>query len=175
MFWRTALLAAFASLFLAAPDADLMLLSLLHHRSILTHSALPAALPFLLRRRIGLLPTAGALLGLYVHLICDTLSPAVGFGQVWWPAPFKAPLGAFSPVWLLGNAALCFVLALAICRRVMPGPAGPTAVMLTGGAVGVLYGLLNEGSLLSAAVCLIFPALLGLTIRRRLRKSPFGA
>lgn len=175
MVWRTIVLAVFAGLFLATPDVDLMLLPLLHHRSILTHSALPAAIPFLLRGRIGLLPTAGALLGLHVHLICDALSPAVGFGQVWWPAPFKAPLGALSPVWLLGNAALCFVLAKAICRRLMPGLAGPVAVMLTGGAIGVLYGLLNEHSLVSAGVCLIFPAILGLTIRRRLRKTPSGA
>lgn len=174
MFWRTVALSLLACLFLAVPDADLLLLPVLHHRSILTHSVLPAAIPFLLRRRIGLLPTAGALIGLYVHLICDALSPAVGFGQVWWPAPFKAPLGAFSPVWLLGNAALCFGLALAICRRGMPGLTGPMAVMLSGGAVGVLYGLLNERSVLSAAVCLIFPALLALTVRRQVRKLPFG-
>lgn len=174
MVWRTALLAVFACLFLAAPDVDLMLLSLLHHRSILTHSILPAAIPFLLRRRIGLLPTAGALLGLHVHLICDALSPAVGFGQVWLPAPFKAPLGAFSPLWLAGNAALAFVLAQAICRRVLPGLAGPVAAMLTGGTVGLLYGLLNERSLLAAAVCLVFPGVLGLTIRQRLRKLPSG-
>lgn len=172
MFWRTVLLAAFACLFLATPDVDLLLLSLLHHRSILTHSVLPAAIPFLLRRRIGLVPTAGALIGLHVHLICDALSPAVGFGQVWLPAPFKAPLGGLSPVWLAGNAALCLFLALAICRRQMPGMAGPIAVMLASGGIGALYGLLNERSVLSAAVCLILPGLLGLSIRRRLRTPP---
>lgn len=175
MVWRTVLLAACACLFLAVPDVDLLLLSLLHHRSILTHSVLPAAVPFLLRRRIGLAPTAGALIGLSVHLLCDALSPAVGFGQVWLPAPVKAPLGALSPLWLAGNAGLCFVLALAICRRLMPGLAGPVMVMLTSGAVGVSYGLLNERSVLSAGVCLVFPALLALTIRRRLLKIPSGA
>lgn len=175
MFWRTVVLAAFACLFLAVPDADLLLLSLLHHRSILTHSVLPAAIPFLLRRRIGLAPTAGALIGLNVHLLCDALSPAVGFGQVWLPAPFKAPLGALSPVWLAVNAGLCFVLAQAICRRLMPGLAGPVAVMLASGAVGVSYGLLNERSILAAGVCLIFPGLLGLAIRRQLRAMPSRA
>ena len=172
MIWRTAVLAAIACLFLAVPDVDLMLLSLLHHRSILTHSALPALIPFLFRRRIGLMPTAGALIGLYVHLICDALSPAVGFGQVWLPAPFKMPLGGLSRLWLAGNAALCFLLAQGICRRLSPGLAGPVAVVLASGGVGIFYGLVNERSLLSAAVCLVFPGLLGLSIRRRLRKRP---
>ena len=175
MFWRTVLVAAFACFFLAVPDVDLLLLSLLHHRSILTHSALPAVIPFLLRRRIGLMPTAGALIGLHVHLICDALSPAVGFGQVWLPAPFKTPLGALSPLWLIVNAGFCFALAQAICRRRMPGLSGAVMVALTGGVIGVLYGLLNERSVLSAAVCLIFPGLLALAIRQRLRKAPSGA
>lgn len=171
MIWRTAVLAAIACLFLAVPDVDLMLLSLLHHRSILTHSALPALVPFLFRRRIGLMPTAGALIGLHVHLICDALPPAVGFGQVWLPAPFKMPLGGLSRPWLAGNAAFCFLLAQGICRRLAPGIAGPVAVVLASAGVGIFYGLANERSLVSAAACLVFPALLGLSVRRRLRKA----
>ena len=118
------------------------------------------------------MPTAGALIGLYVHLICDALSPAVGFGQVWLPAPFKMPLGGLSRLWLAGNAVLCFLLAQGICRRLSPGPAGPVAVVLASAGIGIFYGLVNERSLISAAVCLVFSGLLGLSIRRRLRKRP---
>lgn len=174
MIWRTAILAALACLFLAVPDVDLMLLSLLHHRSILTHSALPALIPFLFRHRIGLMPTAGALIGLHVHLICDALSLAVGFGQVWLPAPFKMPLGGLSRLWLAGNAVLCFLLAQGICCRLSPGLTGPVAVVLASAGVGIFYGLVNERSLISAAACLVFPGLLGLSIRRRLRKRPLA-
>ena len=171
MFWRTLSIPLFACMFLAVPDVDLLLLSLLHHRSILTHSALPALVLLPLQGRFGPAPVAGALIGLSVHLTCDLLSPAVGFGQVWLPAPFKASLGGLSPAWLFANALLCFILAHGICRRLMPGLAGPTVMMLTSGGIGVAYGLGNEKSLLSAGVCLVLPGILGFRIRRQLRRT----
>lgn len=87
----------FAYLFLWVPDTDFLLLPLLHHRSIVTHSALPALILLLFRKRFGIIPTAGGLIGLSVHLLCDALSPPVGFGQVWLPWPYKEPLGSLSP------------------------------------------------------------------------------
>ena len=175
MIWRALSVAVFACLFLPVPDLDFLLLSLLHHRSIVTHSVLPAMVLVLLRRRIGLAPAAGGLIGLSVHLLCDALSPAVGFGQIWLPAPFKAPLGPLSPALLIVNAGLCFVLAHVICRRLMPGLVGPRVVILTGAVVGVAYGLFNENSVLSALVCLIFPSILAMRLWRRPWKMSPGA
>lgn len=68
--------------FLWVPDLDLVFIGVLHHRSIVTHSILPAVLLLLLGRRAGAAPLAGAMIGLAVHLSCDLLSPAIGFGQI---------------------------------------------------------------------------------------------
>jgi hypothetical protein len=82
-----ALFVGFAYLFLWVPDIDLVLIGLLHHRSIVTHSLLPGLLFLLLGRSLGAAPVAGALVGLSVHLTSDMLSPMVGFAQIWLPAP----------------------------------------------------------------------------------------
>lgn len=168
--YRALTVPLFAYIFLWTPDLDFVLLPLLHHRSIITHSVLPALLLLLFRKRLGVAPTAGGMIGLSVHLLCDALSPPVGFGQVWLPWPVKTPLGPLSPFWLVGNAALCFILAHVMCRRLGPGVSGPIILALTSALVGASYGFFNERSALSAAVCLIFPAILGALIWRRLPK-----
>jgi hypothetical protein len=49
--------------FLWSPDIDLALMSLLHHRSIVTHSILPGLIFLVLGRRLGAAPAAGAMIG----------------------------------------------------------------------------------------------------------------
>ena len=63
-----------AYLFLLVPDLDFLLLGILHHRSIVTHSVLPVLVLMILGAKAGAAPIAGALVGLTVHLSCDLLS-----------------------------------------------------------------------------------------------------
>lgn len=143
--------------FLWVPDLDQALLSILHHRSIVTHSVLPALLLLLLRHSLGVAPAAGALIAISVHLACDSLSPAVGFGQVWLPAPFKIPLGAWSHLWLIGNAVLSFWLAVRMARLALGKSWSTHLVIGTAALVGASYGIINESSLLAAVASLILP------------------
>lgn len=155
-------------LFLWVPDLDLALLSILHHRSIVTHSVLPALLLLLLRHSLGVAPAAGAFIAISVHLTCDALSPAVGFGQVWLPAPFKTSLGTWSHLWLIGNAVLSFWLALRMARIAFRRPWSIHLVIGTAALVGASYGIINESSLLAAVASLILPgAAYGLDRRQR--------
>lgn len=157
--------------FLWVPDVDLALLPILHHRSIVTHSMLPALLLLALRRRLGLAPTIGALISVSVHLTCDALSPPTGFGQVWLPWPLKVPLGPLSPLWLLANAATCYFLALVMLRRLMGPYWALLATVVLAAVVGAGYGLLNENSLLAAGACLVLPALTAVFRWHRIRQA----
>jgi hypothetical protein len=150
-------LALAALVFLPAPDMDLWLIRLLHHRSILTHAAhwpllvLWAAPHLGLSAAQGVGAAAGAGLGVAVHLAADGLSPSRGYGRVWWPEPFQRSLGRWSRPWILANGVGAAWLGFAI----LPG-AGPLRVVaVTVGAVAALgYGLRRERSALSALVAL---------------------
>ncbi|TNC49885.1 hypothetical protein FHG66_10255 [Rubellimicrobium rubrum] len=139
------------AVFLAAPDIDLMLLRLLHHRSILTHSVL---LPFLVLwflPALGPAAAAGAFLGVAIHLSADLLSPARGYGQIYLPEPFQVGLGGWSHVWLLLNALAAAWLAVAIL------PVGEGWRLLaagTGVVAALCYGLGNERSIMAVIVAL---------------------
>ena len=146
-----------AWVFLGVPDIDLALMPILHHRSIITHSILPALVFLVLGRSLGAAPIAGALIGISVHLACDMLSPMVGFAQIWLPQPFLIPLGPLSYLWLGANALLGYVLALRLAMASLhPGIAVPFAVALSG-VTGAAYGALNEQSAAAVMVSVLFP------------------
>ena len=97
---RFGTVAVAAYVFLWVPDLDLLLLPILHHRSIVTHSVLPCVVLLLLGPRyLGRETTAGALLGVSVHLSADMLTGGfldggpIGFGQKWVSLSHTAPLG----------------------------------------------------------------------------------
>ncbi|PJE33691.1 hypothetical protein PSM7751_03885 [Pseudooceanicola marinus] len=164
-----------AYLFLWVPDLDLLLLDLLHHRSIVTHSVLPALLLILLGWRAGAAPIAGALVGIAVHLSCDLLSPMVGYGQIWLPEPYQIPLGPFSYLWLGTNALLAFIWARRLAVRSLPDPYGSLLVAATGTITAVTYGWVNEEAV-SAVIVTMAIFLLSyvgpfLSSRRRVKKD----
>ena len=148
-----------AYLFLWVPDLDFLLLDLLHHRSIVTHSVLPALVFIFLGWRAGAAPIAGALVGIAVHLSCDLLSPMIGFGQIWLPEPYKMPLGAFSYPWLAINALLAFIWAKRIVVRSLPAPYGDLLAAGTGVVTAVTYGWVNEQAVSAIIVTLAILAL----------------
>jgi hypothetical protein len=143
--------------FLAAPDVDLMLVRLLHHRSILTHSVLLPLLVPLVAGPLGLSPAqgaaaaSGAALGVAVHLAADLLSPSRGYGRIWLPEPVQVSLGRWSPLWLMGSAVGSAWLAFA--RLPLEGGLRPAALAV-GVAAALGYGIRRERSLLSALVAL---------------------
>ena len=146
-----------AWIFLAVPDIDLALMPILHHRSIVTHSILPALVFLILGRSLGAAPIAGAMIGLSVHLACDMLSPMVGFAQIWLPQPFLIPLGPLSYLWLSFNALFGYVLALRLAMASLhPRIAVSFAVTLSG-VTGAAYGALNEQSTGAVIVSVLFP------------------
>lgn len=146
-----------AWVFLGVPDIDLALMPILHHRSIITHSILPALVFLFLGRSLGAAPIAGALMGISVHLACDMLSPMAGFAQIWLPQPFLIPLGPLSYLWLGVNALVGYVMALRIAMASLrPGIAVPFAVALSG-VTGAAYGALNEQSAAAVMVSVLFP------------------
>ncbi|MEB8388515.1 hypothetical protein OO012_14910 [Rhodobacteraceae bacterium KMM 6894] len=144
-----------AYLFLWVPDFDFALISILHHRSIITHSLLPALVFVFLGRSLGAAPIAGALIGTSVHLSCDMLSPMVGYAQIWFPAPIKAPLGPLSYLWLFGNAMIGFALASLIASLAFPRSFAYPLVASVAIITGATYGAINEGSVLSIITVLI--------------------
>ena len=92
----------YAGLFL--PDIDLLLLPILFHRSIVTHSILLILLikPFMPKPF-----SQGLLLGVGCHLIADSTGAMVGFGMIWLPIVIM-PIGpALSLIWIIVNASLC--------------------------------------------------------------------
>ncbi|TNC70356.1 hypothetical protein [Rubellimicrobium roseum] len=148
---QVALLAGATLAFLPAPDVDLWMLRLLHHRSILTHSVLLPCLVLWFLPELGPAAAAGAALGVAVHMAADMLSPARGFGRIWLPEPFQVSLGGWSHLWLLVNALGAAWMAVAVL------PSGEAWRWIAGG-VGILaalgYGLMRERSILSALVAL---------------------
>ena len=82
------------------PDIDQMALSFLNHRSIVTHGLL---VPLLLMMFRSAFLGVGMVLGVAVHISADVLSPAVGFGAIWLPLPFKISLGYLSYAWNIVN------------------------------------------------------------------------
>lgn len=138
------ILAVATGAFLAAPDLDLLLLRLLHHRSILTHSVLLPVLVWWFARELGPAAAAGAFLGVAIHLAADLLSPPRGYGAIWLPEPFQTSLGAWSLLWIGANALLAAFLAVAVL------PAGGSwrlVAALVGAVAAVGYGLFNERSI----------------------------
>lgn len=100
------LLGIYAGLFL--PDIDLLLLPVLFHRSILTHSILLALV-------VGTFTShsfyVGLLYGIGCHLLADSTGAMVGFGMIWLPI-IIVPLGPIlSWIWIVANAILCLRLA----------------------------------------------------------------
>lgn len=102
---------------LAFPDIDLRLLSVLHHRSVVTHNVFVPMLLLSAKNPDLRLAAAGLILGVSVHLAADALSRPMGFGRVWLPFPFKLSLGAFSPLWLAANALIGLVVARAVLTQ----------------------------------------------------------
>lgn len=143
-----------AYIFLWVPDLDHLLLSILHHRSIITHSVLPGLLFLLLGWQFGAAPVAGALIGLSVHLSADLLSPMVGFAQIWLPAPYKLGLGPWSYLWLAGNALVGFALAKRIAKTAFGPRVALPVIAATSAVTAVSYGAFNEETILAALVTL---------------------
>ena len=171
--WHLPLLAAVALLRPATaaglffPDVDQALLSVLGHRSVVTHSILLpllalAAAPAVmarLRSRIGTDAALGAersaawflawfLLGVAIHLMADTVPLGCrGYALAKLPSlplvahPASLPCGA-SLLWFAANA----VAALALCEWLMrrEGQTVTTARYLASGVVLAVYVLAHE-------------------------------
>ena len=152
----------------ALPDVDLSLLSFLHHRSIITHSIfIPCLVMLALRERFR--PVQAMLLAAFgIHLAADVLSPSIGYGAIWLPPPIGLSMGLLSQPWLAINAFAAFYLSL---RRssLSTQPVLLWAVLIT----GVLYGIVNEESLLAVfSFVLLFVAAALLQFRGRLELLP---
>lgn len=164
---RVLWLAAAVYIFLWVPDLDLVFLDFLHHRSIITHSVLPALVLLRMDPRTRAAPMAGALVGIGVHLSCDLLSPMIGYGQIWLPEPFQIPLGSLSYLWLGGNAILAFVWARRLSREAFPPRIAPGVFAGAGGVTAVGYGLFNEASIMAVLVTLaVFLSSYGRSVSR---------
>jgi hypothetical protein len=133
-------------LFIGLPDIDLALLPVLHHRSIITHSVLPALLLLRLRTAAGRAFAIGGLVGVAVHLSADLLSPMVGFGQIWLPWPIKMPLGPLSYLWLAANAALASIVAVRLASKGSTPTACISSTIIYSFVTATIYGVVNEGS-----------------------------
>lgn len=152
-----ALILVMSCVFARLPDIDQHLRALLHHRSILTHSILPPLLLLALRDERRRALAAGALAGTATHLAADAAGPAVGYGQVWTPWPVTASLGGLSPLWLAGNAALGFGLALLNAERALGAPRRLAAAAV-GGAAGAAALVGDAGVVEAAAAAALFAA-----------------
>lgn len=150
------------------PDSDQKLMQVLHHRSIITHSVL---LPLLLFSVLGgsfrwLAAPLFSAVG--IHLSADLLSPSIGYGAIWLPAPIKLSLGEFSKVWILTNIFLAFYFSynskLEIVQR---------SIFWATSLAGFSYGVQNEKSIISALVILFFAVSIGLWQQRRIRFDLF--
>ena len=173
--WHLPLVAAVAFLRPASaaglffPDVDQLLLSVLGHRSVVTHSVLlpvlalglaPAVLARLPTRRFGPDARAAAersaawfmgwfLLGLAIHLMADVVPLGCrGYALAKLPGiplvarPSSLPCGA-SLLWYGANAMVALVLCEWLLRR--EGEAVTAARYLASGVVLAVYVLVSEG------------------------------
>jgi len=131
------LLALGACLGLFLPDIDLVLLFLLHHRSMVTHSLL---IPFLIRRWIPKPLFFGLLCGISIHLFADSLGSMRGFGAIHIPITRQSIGAGGSMIWLLANATMSLVLLVSSYRRVF------WVCLVAYLIVAILYGVFNEGA-----------------------------
>ena len=143
------------SLLIWLPDVDFALSPLLHHRSVVTHSIIVPSLLLVVFRRISLTrPIVSVLFAaISIHLFADTLSPPVGYGQVWLPLPIPVSFGSFSPVWLFVNAIAAAILSIYLMTIKFRSQL-VAATLLSGS----LYGFANEQS--STSALFIFAMLL---------------
>ena len=133
---------------LALPDIDLRLMSVLHHRSVVTHNVLVPMLLLLAGTPGFRLVATGLVLGVSVHLAADVLSRPVGFGRVWLPYPFKLSLGAFSPWWLAANALAGLVVSRVVLTQAPVGASLAVYAALAG-LFALGYAVWHERSLRS--------------------------
>jgi membrane-bound metal-dependent hydrolase YbcI (DUF457 family) len=123
------------------PDTDLILLPVLHHRSIITHSILIPYLAYLFfSKRIPGEFVAGLYAGIAIHLSADMLSTMTGFAMIWLPWPIKFPLGPLSIVWMLGNAFLGLFWAI----KMSPNNKKIAFSMVV--VVALAYAIFNEAA-----------------------------
>ncbi|MGR5065702.1 hypothetical protein [Photobacterium sp. DNB22_13_2] len=110
--------ALFLYLGLFWPDVDKQLMSLLHHRSILTHSVLlPLLMLLILRSNYAKPIAAGLCAGISIHLAANVISPMGSYSQIYLPAPLSSSIGATeSLVWLTLNAIVGYFLALKLLK-----------------------------------------------------------
>tara|TARA_B100000768_G_scaffold170487_1_gene176922 strand:+ start:23 stop:991 length:969 start_codon:yes stop_codon:yes gene_type:complete len=148
------------------PDIDLMLLSILHHRSIITHSILiPFLLTFLFVGKLSWVPSL-FYTAVGIHLGADLLSPSVGFGAIWFPEPIKFSLGEMSKIWILINIVGAFFLAY------HNFPERYVSSLFWGTLfAGIMYGLQNENSAISAVVISTFFVSVSIWQKNRLKIS----
>ena len=87
------------------PDTDLLIQSILHHRSILTHSIL---IVLISNRYFHKSFVQGLSIGIGCHLLSDSTSSMTGFALIYLPI-VKSSIGAIpSWIWIFGNSILCF-------------------------------------------------------------------
>lgn len=87
-------------------------MSILHHRSIITHSLLIPLLLLFVKSNVTKPIVAGLCAGVSIHLAADLLSPMKGFSLIYLPAPIKSSIGTWqSFVWLGLNALVGLYLA----------------------------------------------------------------
>ncbi len=142
---------------LCLPDLDLLLLPILHHRSIITHSIL---IPILLNKWIPVSVYLGFLAGISIHLWADSLSTSTGFAQIYLPI-VKTGLGpALSFFWLLLNSLFGFYIAVRNHRKYIWHL---LAVYLL---VAFSYAVLNEGATFVAYVLAVIGAILFFKYRK---------
>jgi hypothetical protein len=157
--WRQLLMIpTFGYLGLGFPDVDQLVLPLLHHRSIITHSIAIPALFLLLSNKAVRFGACGFVLGISVHLSADVLSSPVGFGMVWLPWPLKVPLGPLSPLWLAANAIVGLAWAKLILYRL--DTRAPISIYVGVALLfGLTYSIIHEHALIPFASFVIIFAL----------------
>jgi hypothetical protein len=127
------------------PDIDLMLMSILHHRSMLTHSVV---LPMLLLFHKPSRPlVAGLCIGVSIHLLADILSPMRGFALIYIPF-IKKSIGDWQSIaWMVGNALVGLWYAKEVFHKY--------AVALLFAVSGLWYSVYNEQSIFAFMPCIV--------------------
>lgn len=146
------------------PDIDQLLLQVLHHRSIITHSILLPLLLLLVTGSSLRWLSASLFSAIGIHLSADLLSPSIGYGAIWLPAPMKLSLGEMSKVWILVNIIAAFYLSYRSLSENMQ-----RSLIWATTFAGFSYGVQNENSFISAAVILFFSVSIGIWQKRRFK------